>query len=83
MSTPEYLDRTEAAAYLTRRGLRLTKGTLGKFATVGGGPPFQRFGNRAVYTANGLDAWVAAKLKPPRRSTSEVARDDAAPEPTA
>jgi hypothetical protein len=36
---PEYLDRAEAADYLTGRGLKIKKGTLQKYATTGGGPP--------------------------------------------
>lgn len=68
----KFLERAEAAEYLTERGLRITKGTLGKLATVGGGPAYQRFGHRAVYTAESLDAWAAAKLTAPRCSTSDA-----------
>jgi hypothetical protein len=69
----QYLDRAEAAAYLTERGLRISKTTLQKFATIGGGPEYQRFGLRAVYTSVCLDAWAANKLSAPRRSTSKAA----------
>ena len=69
----DYLDRRDAAKYLTDRGLRYTHNTLQKLATVGGGPAYQLFGCRAVYTAAELDAWVAQKLTAPRRSTSESA----------
>lgn len=68
----KFLERAAAAEYLTERGLRITKGTLGKLATTGGGPTYQRFGHRAVYTSESLDAWAEAKLSAPRRSTSEV-----------
>jgi hypothetical protein len=73
----KYLKRPEAADYLTERGLPITKGTLQKMATTGGGPPYQIFGNVAVYTPAGLDAWADAKLRAPKHSTSED-RDDAA-----
>ena len=68
----KYLTRPEAAQHLTERGLPITKNTLQKMATVGGGPPYQRFGNRAVYTPDNLDSWVEQKLSAPRRSTSEA-----------
>ena len=62
MQTKDFLDRPEAAEYLTERGLRTTKTTLQKYATIGGGPPYQRFGHRAVYTRSNLDAWAESKL---------------------
>jgi hypothetical protein len=68
----KYLTRAEAAAYLTERGLPISKNTLGKMATVGGGPPYQLFGNKAVSTPAQLDEWVEAKLSPPKRSTGEA-----------
>ncbi len=68
-----YLDRNEASAYLTGRGLRVSKNTLGKWATTGGGPTYQRFGLRAVYTKTDLDTWAEAKLSTPRCSTSDAA----------
>ena len=69
----KFLDRNEAAQYLAERGLRVSKNTLQKWATVGGGPVYRRFGNRAVYQANDLDAWALEKLSAPRRSTSQAA----------
>lgn len=71
MSTESrFLDRTEAAEYLTSRGLRTSKNTLQKWVTTGGGPTYRRFGNRAVYLAQDLDAWAQEKLSTPRRSSS-------------
>lgn len=66
----EYLERAEAAQYLTDRGLRTSKNTLQKYATIGGGPLYRRFGNRAVYTTSDLDTWAEQKLSPPRASSS-------------
>ena len=68
----QYLTREEAAAYLTARGLKVTKTTLQKLATVGGGPEYAIFGNRALSTIQQLNLWAELKLKP-RRSTSEAA----------
>ena len=67
-----YLTRQEAAIYLSQDGLLVTKNTLQKFATVGGGPEYAIFGNRALYTQQNLDAWAEARLSAPRRSTSEA-----------
>ncbi len=69
----EYLTREEASAYLTALGLKITKTTLQKMATLGGGPAYSIFGSRAVYTPANLDAWAEAKLTAPRTSTSEAA----------
>jgi len=65
----KFLDRTEAAQYLAELGLRVSKNTLQKWATVGGGPVYRRFGNRAVYQAGDLDEWALAKLSAPRRTS--------------
>jgi hypothetical protein len=62
----KFLDRAEAAQYLTERGLRVSKNTLQKWVTVGGGPTYRRFGHRAVYQASDLDAWASQKLTAPR-----------------
>jgi hypothetical protein len=68
----EYMTRPEAAEYLTARGLIVSKTTLQKFATIGGGPIYRRFGIRTVYKPADLDAWAAAKLSAPRSSTAEA-----------
>lgn len=71
MQSDRYLNREEAADYLTSQGLRTSKTTLQKWATTGGGPIYRRFGKQAVYLAADLDAWAQAKLGNPRCSTSE------------
>ena len=73
---PIYRTRIEASDYLKARGLKVEPTTLQKFATVGGGPKFQHFGNRVVYTDANLDAWAEQKLSTPRRSrkTSSLIR---------
>lgn len=72
---PSYLDRIAAAEYLTARGLRVSKNTLQKWVTTGGGPAYRRFGLRAVYTRADLDAWAEAKLSAPhpKRAPATVA----------
>jgi hypothetical protein len=70
---PFYRDRREAADYLTERGYKTSWRTLQKLATVGGGPRYRIFGNRALYTDVDLDDYAESKLSEPRYSTSEVA----------
>ena len=67
-----YLTRTEAAFYLVGRGFPVSKNTLQKFATIGGGPEYSIFGSRALYTTENLDTWAEARLTTGRKSTSEV-----------
>jgi|JI10StandDraft_1071094.scaffolds.fasta_scaffold994943_2 hypothetical protein len=67
----KFLTRPEAANLLTEFfGIKTSKNTLQKWATVGGGPKYQIFGNRALYQAADLDEWVTGKLSEPRHSTS-------------
>jgi hypothetical protein len=82
MMTQRYLDRREQAAYLTQRGLKITKSQLDKLAHLGGGPVYQIWGNRAVATPENLDAWAEAQLSLPRRSTSDHSVETAATVPT-
>jgi hypothetical protein len=72
MSKPRYLDRREASQHLKERGLPVARNTLQKYATVGGGPPYRLFGNRACYLADDLDAWADRKLSQPRTSTAQA-----------
>ncbi len=73
MNERTYLTRIEAAEYLSAMGAVISKNTLQKLATVGGGPIYRRFGNKALYVRSDLDNWLAEKMGAPRRSTSEVA----------
>lgn len=72
MADQIYLDRTQAADYIRTRGLRCTKGTLQKFASVGGGPIYRKFGARVVYTVDDLNSWIDGRLTRPMRSTSDT-----------
>lgn len=74
MSDKAYLDRCEAAAYLAAQGLPVAKNTLQKLVTTGGGPIFRRFGHRAVYLREDLDAWASSKLTAPRHTSSRSPR---------
>ncbi|MBI1415761.1 MAG: DNA-binding protein [Limimaricola sp.] len=70
--TNSFLTRPEAAAYLTARGFPVAKATLQKYATVGGGPVYRRFGNRVLYLASDLDTWAQSKLTPALTASFEA-----------
>ena len=71
MDNSKYLERPEAAQYLTDQlGLRVSKNTLQKWVTTGGGPAYRRFGKRAVYLIQDLNEWAERKLSAPRLSSS-------------
>ena len=67
------LRRIEASEYLeNHHGIRRTVSTMAKLAVIGGGPVFRRAGRTPLYAPDDLDAWAAAKLGPPQRTTSDV-----------
>ena len=71
-TTRAYLSRAEAAEYVRSQGLPLARGTLQKYATTGGGPPYHKFGQRCVYRREDLDAWMATNLGRPVTSSSNA-----------
>lgn len=66
-----YLSRKQASTFLARLGLFVAPSTLAKYATVGGGPKFRRFGRQVKYLPSDLIAWAETRLSGPVRSTSE------------
>ena len=75
MNTSERkLDRKEASQFLTDRGYRTAPATLAKLASIGGGPAFQSFGRKPLYTESDLIAWALGRTSRPRRSTSDGAQ---------
>lgn len=66
----KYLSREMAAKYLVAQGRPVAKTTLQKYATVGGGPKYRRFGNRVLYTEDDLLAWADSKMSAPMTSSS-------------
>ena len=72
MDQQQFLGRVAAANFLAERGFPCTCATLATLVTRGGGPPFTKFGPRALYRPSDLIAWAERKLSAPRRSTSEA-----------
>jgi hypothetical protein len=67
------LSRAQAAEALTRRGYQTAYATLSTLATRGSGPPFAKFGPRAIYRWQDLLDWAQSRTSKPARSTSELA----------
>jgi hypothetical protein len=68
------LRRDAAAAALTEAGYPIAKASLAWFATMGGGPVFQRFGRYPTYKWADLLSWARGRLSRPVTSTSELDR---------
>lgn len=67
------LRRWEAADYLRLvHGIEVAPATLAKWASVGGGPAYQKVNRTPLYPTTELDAWAAGKLSDPVRNTSEA-----------
>jgi hypothetical protein len=65
------LRRWEAADYLKLvHGIEVAPATLAKWASVGGGPAYQRVNRTPLYPTAELDSWAAAKLGESVRNTS-------------
>jgi hypothetical protein len=65
------LTRNQLAAALTEVGYVTSPATLSTKATRGGGPPFSKWGPRAMYRWGDALAWAEGRLSAPRHSTSE------------
>jgi hypothetical protein len=69
MSIPEnheaLLTRTQTAAALTKAGFPTAAATLSTKATRGGGPPYQKFGPRAMYRWGAALQWAQDRLSAP------------------
>ena len=67
------LRRWEASEYLKLKfGMTVAAATLAKWASVGGGPPFNRFNRKPLYPIELLDEWAEAKLGPVFKNTSQA-----------
>ncbi len=66
----EYLTRGQAVEYCIKQGLPVSPKTLAKYACVGGGPKFRKFGTmRVIYKIEDLDEWIERRLSKTFSST--------------
>jgi len=61
---PSWLNRQDAARFLTQRGLPIAATTLAKKAVEGSGPPYAVWNRRALYSVDDLLKWAEAHLGP-------------------
>ena len=66
-------DTRQAAQFLTDLGFKTAPATLNKLRCVGGGPEFELWGRRPLYTDLSLLRWAQGRTTPVRRSTSDRA----------
>ena len=66
------LPRGPLSAALKEAGFPISPSTLATKASRGGGPPFRKFGPRALYPWGKSLEWARAKLGPLVTSTSEL-----------
>lgn len=71
-TSKRYLARREAATLLSEQGFPTAPATLEKLASIGGGPPFRKYGRRVIYDRGELLAWAEARARRVT-STSELA----------
>ena len=68
-----HLTRQRAAEYVMNKfGIALSPATLDTKATLGGGPAFSKWSNRAYYLPADLDRWVQQRFSIKVNSTSEL-----------
>jgi hypothetical protein len=75
------LTRNQTAAALTEAGFPVSQATLSTKATRGGGPPFQKFGPRAMYRWGTSLQWAEGRLSDLIHSTSETSVEAARQKP--
>jgi hypothetical protein len=66
------LSRKDTGRALRECGYPVADSSLETMAVRGGGPPFQKFGRRAIYTWGTTRDWAENRLTTPVRSTSEL-----------
>ena len=74
MTNTRNLRRKAASVYCKENGYPVAEAALAKYAVVGGGPIYRKFGRIPIYATDDLDAWIAEKLSPLVRSSSELAQ---------
>jgi hypothetical protein len=74
--SPSALLRHEPCAQaLTEAGFPISAKTLATMATRGGGPLYRRFGRTVLYRWSDALDWAEGRLSAPRRTSSEITRE--------
>jgi len=72
LNTTALMTRTQAAEYCRSKGFPVAAASLAKYAVVGGGPDFTKFGRKPLYPQDSVDAWIEGRLSKRVGSTSEL-----------
>ena len=68
----QMMDTSSAVATLRGFGFPASESTFASPRTRGGGPAYQKYGNRVLYKWADVLEWAVARLSSPRRSSSEL-----------
>lgn len=72
------LDRIDGAAFIRDTlGIPIEATDLERAAQAGDGPPFRRWGRKALYTRSDLGTWARQRLSAPIRKASDLPRREA------
>jgi hypothetical protein len=66
------LSRKEIAEALTKEGFTIAESTLATKATIGGGPPYRKFGRYVKYDWNDALNWANGRLSDIFHNSSEA-----------
>src|SRR5262245_63142873 len=66
------LNTRQASEFLTASGYTTAPATLNKLRCIGGGPAFEKFGRRPLYSETSLLEWVESRTTHPLSSTSDL-----------
>jgi hypothetical protein len=72
------LNTRQASEFLTASGYTTAPATLNKLRCIGGGPAFEKFGRRPLYSERSLSEWVQSRTTDPLRSTSDKKKKNTA-----
>jgi hypothetical protein len=74
-ASDRFLTVPAASKFPEQFGLpKVPEGTLNKLRSVGGGPPFVRFGRRIGYPEDAYREWIFGRVSPVANSTSAFPR---------
>jgi len=71
MTVLKHVTRKDAARILTEAGYPTAPATLASLACTGGGPPYMRYGHRAIYETEALFSWAEARIARAAHTASE------------
>ena len=74
MTDDKFLTPEEASTFLQELGCPRAPSTLAKLRVIGGGPVFQKWGRKPVYTSRRLREFADRQISPEMTSTASRRR---------